>query len=202
MQWNFVNIYKILFPPTDDEKMLEKQTLDTFTQKLRITHINDTLALLSYKDPAVRSAIHLNKFHGHAYAQQLLSHVLYMWLHTYVDTPYIVIPIPLSKQRLRTRGFNQSQVIAERALKNIPTIPIVDKVLIRTKNTPPQTSLQKEARMQNMQEAFIVKDGKQLQDKHVILFDDVVTTGATLHSAKNALMLHSPASVTCVALAH
>ena len=72
----------------------------------------------------------------------------------------------------------------------------------RVRDTRPQTELARNERISNMRKAFIIKQPQQIVGKHIVLLDDVTTTGATLHAAKAALLLHHPASVTCIALAH
>ena len=206
MKLNFVNmyIYKVLFPPTEDEKILIQQSTDSFSKKIKHQNIAGVQTLMPFKDPVVRAAIHTHKFHGNIEAKRLLAHALQTWLITLPESDHLLIPVPLSKQRLRSRGFNQARTIAQEALKNIPSITLTSTILIRTKHTPPQTSLQREQRLSNTLGAFAVNANQQhkITGQDIILFDDVLTTGATLHAAKATLLPHSPASITCVTLAH
>lgn len=194
----------MIFPETDDEKLISKCTESEFLQKLRSRYINDVFILLSFKDGIVRSAVHLNKFHAHPYAQNLLSSVLEAWLTKLPLQQYILIPIPLSAKRERERGYNQVSNVARKAVYLLPQIILKEGILIKGKHTPPQTTLSKQERLKNLQGTFVVLPQQiaSLKDKNVILLDDVTTTGATLREAKAALLLHEPASITCVALAH
>lgn len=93
-------------------------------------------------------------------------------------TPDVIIPVPLHKRRLRWRGFNQAKALArELDLK----IPIVDDVLIRHQNTTPQVKMKnRKQRLENLNDAFSIKNPEVIKNKKVLLIDDVVTTGTTL----------------------
>ena len=99
-----------------------------------------------------------------------------------------VIPVPLHPKRLRQRKFNQSSLLAHALVKGTD-IPVWDKALLRTRNTPPQAGLDRAARLENVQDAFALNHAyaERLRDKTVILLDDVVTTGATVHACCHML---------------
>ena len=98
-----------------------------------------------------------------------------------------VIPVPLHKSRLRKRGYNQSACCAE-GLAETLKIKVVTDNLIRVKATETQTHKSRFERSVNMQEVFTVKDPDSLAGKHILLVDDVVTTGATLEACAAALL--------------
>ena len=104
----------------------------------------------------------------------------------YQDVDFI-IPIPLHPKKEKTRGYNQSHVIAE-GISEIMNIPIAEKCLVRSVFTDTQTKKSREERYQNVKDIFEVKNEEKLAGKHVLLVDDVLTTGATLMSAGKALM--------------
>ena len=95
---------------------------------------------------------------------------------------YIICPIPLSKRRMRWRGFNHSEELA-RILADVFGAPLVCDVIEKTKNTIPQISLSRDQRSENMKGVFLVKNPEALQKKKVLLIDDVYTTGATMEEA-------------------
>ncbi|MGQ8366485.1 ComF family protein [Glaciecola sp. 1036] len=114
--------------------------------------------------------------------------------------PEKLIPIPLSEIRLFKRGFNQAALLAE-DIGKIAKIPVMH-ALKRHKHTRQQSSLGKEARLDNLFDAF--KLVKPLPYKHVCLIDDVVTTGATLSSAVETIKAKTPdikVSIWCMAVA-
>ncbi len=204
MQVRLTSLLQLLFPPSHDELLIDACTEEQFALKLHAhTVLPDISALSSFKDPQMRAALHLCKYHNHPQAAGLLAALLSAWLASQTDS-LVIIPVPLSRARLRQRGHNQVETVARQALRGEARHTVYTDVLYRTRNTSPQTTLRKEQRMQNLAGAFEVRPEKLifLQEKHVILLDDVVTTGATLHSAYTALQSSRASSVQCVALAH
>lgn len=156
--------------------------------------------LLPYQDPSVRALIQACKFHHSPQAAALLSFVLSQWLME-KSTPLTILPIPLSKQRERVRDHNQVATIVSGATPNTPHT-VASDILYRCRDTAPQTSLSRNERLANMEGAFATTKHGNLENQHILLLDDVVTTGATLSAAKTALLPLSPASITTLAMAH
>ncbi|WP_414649845.1 ComF family protein [Dyella sp.] len=92
--------------------------------------------------------------------------------------PDLIVPVPLHRQRLRERGYNQALELA-RPLARLWRIPLRHDVLERSRASAPQTELDAVARRRNVRRAFVVPEGKVLP-RHVAVIDDVMTTGATL----------------------
>ena len=99
----------------------------------------------------------------------------------------VIIPIPLAKKRLRQRGYNQSRLLAE-GISEITHLPIADSVVCRTVFKESQTQLSRLDRQQNVSNVFMLKDGDQLRGRHILLVDDIVTTGATVASCARELL--------------
>lgn len=99
----------------------------------------------------------------------------------------VVIPVPLHKSRLRKRGYNQSMCFAE-GLSEKMRIPIDENNLVRLRATETQTHRSRFSRFENMQEVFTLTNPESLRNKHVLLVDDVVTTGSTLEACGTALL--------------
>lgn len=116
------------------------------------------------------------------------------------DRPDVIVPVPLHKTRMRDRGFNQSALIA-RHFGKIQKVPVSESALLRTRSTPSQTSLKKGQRRKNVAGAFACKNPKQIIGKHVLLIDDVYTTGSTLNECARILKEAGAASVECLAYA-
>ena len=200
---DYNHVLHFLFPLSKDELRIKNCTVAEFVSFQQISKGNGVISLLPYSDSRVRAAIHLAKFHNQSHAKKLLSAVLTSYLSTFNASARTLIPVPLSPQRKRKRGYNQVEEVLKGT--NIPSsITYTPSALHRTKNTVPQTTLSREKRLDNMAEVFEVpyKGIPLIQGKRILLIDDVTTTGATLHAAKAELLLHSPASVTCIALAH
>ena len=100
------------------------------------------------------------------------------------DGPSALVPIPLAPKRLRQRGYNQSEMLA-RALARQWRIPVLVDLLVRTRETPTQTTLTPETRLANVAGAFTA--GTAARWATLVLVDDVFTTGATLAEAARAL---------------
>lgn len=98
--------------------------------------------------------------------------------------PDCIIPIPLHRQRLCQRGFNQSIEIAKHIART-KKIPLLRNALTRIKKTTPQTELSAHDRLHNLTGAFTYRPRKQY--KHIVLFDDVITTGSTMKAAIEAI---------------
>lgn len=98
----------------------------------------------------------------------------------------LVIPVPLHKNRLRQRGFNQSLALAKAFAKK-HRLQLDFSSLIRSINTLPQTGLTKKLREENIKGAFILRDVKKIQNKSVIIVDDVYTTGSTIKECSRVI---------------
>ncbi len=124
------------------------------------------------------------KFHQGLAAGRLLSQ-LAADAFAAADRPQALVPIPLHRARLRARGYDQALELA-RPLASALELPLRDDLLQRARHTAPQSRLDAGARRRNLRGAFTVRAHAPLPT-HVALFDDVMTTGATLHAAAHAL---------------
>ena len=99
----------------------------------------------------------------------------------------VLIPIPLHKKKEYQRGFNQAKLICE-GMAEVLQIPINDEAVQRIRFTTSQTDKSREERMENVKDCFKVIDPTSLEGKHILLVDDVLTTGATLSSCAGELL--------------
>lgn len=112
----------------------------------------------------------------------------------------VIVPVPLSKERERQRGYNQSEWIAK-GISEITSIKIYNNFIVRTKVTPSQTSLKLHERLESVQGAFQLKDTHDLIGKHILLVDDVLTTGATLLACAETIAKIPKTKISIVTLA-
>lgn len=98
----------------------------------------------------------------------------------------IIIIVPISEQRKRERGYNQSELIAKEISK-ILEIKIVKNVIYKIKNIPPQSSLNRQQREENIKGAYKVTNIKKLYNKKILLIDDIYTTGNTINECAKVL---------------
>ncbi len=170
--------------------------------------LNDGLSctsLLVYKDKSVGACIREAKFHGDARAFSLLSCILSDYLTSFIGEDkallgdIIFVPIPLSKRRIRERGFNQVTRLLKEVKKEIPSL-MISECVKRVRDTKPQTSLIQKERVENLRGAFVAETLSPLP--HYILVDDVTTTGTTLKEGAAALRAAGAKNISCLTLAH
>lgn len=144
--------------------------------------LDASFAALTYANPLDRLLPRL-KFHNNLASARLLSGLMTQ-AAAHWPRPQAIIPIPLHRSRLRQRGFDQALELA-RPLAHALKLPLRTDLLQRQRATCAQTRLSAAARRRNLRQAFAVNATDLPQ--HVALLDDVMTTGATLHSAAKAL---------------
>ena len=99
----------------------------------------------------------------------------------------VIIPVPLHKKRLKQRGYNQSTCFAEGLAQKLNAV-VDDTSLIRARATETQTKKGRFTRFENMQEVFTVIDPEKLKNQHILLVDDIITTGSTLEACAVELL--------------
>jgi predicted amidophosphoribosyltransferase len=99
---------------------------------------------------------------------------------------YIFIPVPLEKKKLKQRGFNQAEEIGKELSKFLK-ISLLNNVLAKIKETPPQVDLSDEERKENIKGVFIVRNGDLIKNRKILLVDDIYTTGSTLEECAKVL---------------
>ncbi len=138
---------------------------------------DQTLSSLIYNKPISR-LIGKFKFSAKLVNGQLLSHLLADYIEQKgVHLPKLIIPVPLHRARLQQRGFNQALELA-RPLSRRLGIPVAHDIVMRSRATPPQTSLEQKARYKNIRGSFEMRE--RIAHSHVAIVDDVITTGATI----------------------
>jgi ComF family protein len=113
----------------------------------------------------------------------------------------LMIPIPILHSKINSRGYNQSQVIAI-GMQQVWNRPIFSDVLIKRSWSNSQTKKNRKARLQQIPDLFLLKKPTSIKGKHILLVDDVLTTGATLEAAIATLMIGSPASISVAVAAY
>jgi ComF family protein len=161
-------------------------------------------ATFSYynKGSRIRTLIHNLKYKGikeigfelgRIYGQSLKS-------SGFTDEIDLIIPVPLHRSKKRMRGFNQSEVISN-GIADVTGLPVDIKSLVRATVSETQTRRSRYERWTNVEGIFCVSDPDGLRGKHVLLVDDVITTGSTIESCANELIKVDGVKVSVVALA-
>jgi len=138
---------------------------------------------------AIRDLIHGLKYYRKSWNVTPLVQIVRMVFddERLTDKPAVLVPVPLHSLRVRERGYNQAELLA-RALGRVSGFPVVN-MLRRTRPTTTQTHFDRAHRLKNLRGAFAVKTGISLPDEcHIILVDDVFTTGATLDECARTLV--------------
>ncbi|MBL7745859.1 MAG: ComF family protein [Chitinophagaceae bacterium] len=110
-----------------------------------------------------------------------------------------LVPLPLFPVKERKRGYNQATILCE-GMAGAMEIPVLDKVIARPQHTETQTKKGRIERWKNMDGKFILKNPEAIHNKHLLLVDDVVTTGATLEACGNALLQAENVQLSIAAL--
>ena len=112
----------------------------------------------------------------------------------------LILPVPLHRVKQRQRQFNQANLLAK-ALSCAFTKPVLDKQLMRIKSGPAQVNLSQAQRLKNVQDAFKVKNARLVNNKNILLVDDVFTTGATVNECAKVLVRAGANRVDVLSLA-
>lgn len=155
--------------------------------------------LYSYSQ-RVRGSIHRFKFGGRAYYGRVYGRMLAMVLLRENVTAELITWVPVSKKRLDKRGYDQSRIIAESIAGELG-IPCVG-TLTKVRHTPSQTTLSSAAeREANVKNAFQVMEPDLVAGKHILLVDDILTSGATLTECAEKLLLSGAERIECAVVA-
>jgi ComF family protein len=118
-------------------------------------------------------------------------------------TDPLIVPIPLSKKRLKERGFNQAEILAEELAKINPSLALEKNVLCKIKDTANQARLKnRNERLKNLKGCFEVRNPELIKNKNIILIDDVSTTGATMTEARKVLQNSGAGKIIGLTFAH
>lgn len=149
----------------------------------------------------VATAIKDYKYHDKTYWARYFGEHMAQKLATVADLPDCITYIPLHWFRHLHRGYNQSQEVAE-TLSSHLNIPC-KRILVRVKLTRQQAGLRRRERLKNLKRAFKVRSGKAdyVKDRHILLIDDVLTTGATLQAAAIELKRAGARKISIICIA-
>lgn len=164
-------------------------------------HFRHAVAVLRSRG-VVRDMIHRLKYGGETWLLGPLGEFLHDGLEDerLAGRPIdALVPVPLHPRRRRERDYNQAALLAG-ALRRATRIPVLD-ALKRERYTVTQTHFDRRQRMQNLRDAFSLRQNAPVQGKHLLLIDDVFTTGSTLDECARTLQLAGSASVTALTLA-
>jgi len=171
------------------------------TADLAVGFFNGIQYLVPYQDPVMQTLIKQTKYQADRTAAGQLA--LYLdWFVDRVQAECVIIPMPISYQRWRARGYNHIELICRHSQHGSK---MRTKLLTKVRHTPQQTQVTKTERLQQQAGTFSCAPAKcSTLPRTVIFLDDVVTTGATMTAARAAIQPHLPPNtkLICLALAH
>ena len=192
---------EMLLPYTHFSKMAINPIDKIFWGRAQIQQANAILYFT--KDSIVQKIIFELKYKQNKKAGYLLGRIIAQdILSTHSENPFLfLIPIPISKKKQRKRGFNQCQIICE-GIIDYGVNGVIFNGLHKIKNTVTQTHKDRLERSLHNSPVFILKNGSLLQDKPIMIVDDVITTGSTLEAAYHCLKAANPASISVTTAAY
>lgn len=201
-----------VLPPKKDVALARTLTPAYIKGAMRIRLAKEPwlLALFEYQDPGIRALVRAVKFSGETRALPILaesaSEILTDMIADKVNmagwsTP-LLVPMPASKKRIRERGYNQAERIAEAFLPYIKeSVQYAPRALARH-DRKSQVEVERAERGKNIRNAFYVPRPEFVSGKQVILIDDVVETASTMKDARRALFAAGVSDVLGIALSH
>ena len=165
--------------------------------------IERAAAFFSYDTAETRELIHRMKYHdtpdigselGRHFAKELTN-------TGFFDGIDLIIPVPLSRKRLSRRGYNQSEYIAK-GISQVTGIRVDTSVIKRTVDNPSQTQKEFADRLENVRNIFSLCKSEAVKGKHVLIIDDVITSGATVTSCGKELVKAGDVRISVLSLAY
>lgn len=149
---------------------------------------NATSLFVFEKEGKVQALLHALKYENQKALGVLLGELFFKDLqHSgFFENVDVIVPVPLHKNKLRLRGYNQSACFAS-GISNASEIALDTSTLVREQETSTQTKKKKYERWENVKNVFALTSAEAFENKHILLVDDVVTTGATIEAAWLAL---------------
>lgn len=186
-------------PKTNYHKEISNPVSQLFWGRTKVEFA--TAYFMFSKGSKYQGMMHKFKYHGYKEIGFVLGKALGNQLkNSFFNQVDVIIPVPLHKSKLKKRGYNQSEWIAN-GLSETLQKPVDVKSFIRSVATETQTRKSRFERWKNVKNIFKITNEKALEGKHVLLVDDVVTTGSTLEACTNVILKVKNTKVSIAALA-
>ena len=204
----FINFFNLFFPRTClcCERLListENQICTTCFHHLSLTNfvnsVNNPVEKIFWGRAKIEAATAFLYFQKKENTQKILHEIKYNG--NIKLAKFMGNPIPLHPKKKKKRGYNQSEEIAKGIIKHFPR-EIITNCLIRTNNTETQTKKKRISRWVNVVDKFEIINTETIKGKHILLIDDVITTGATLDACAQTLLSAPNVKVSIATLAY
>lgn len=172
------------------------------SEKYKNKSFNEHIYLFKYEGK-IRKLIIDYKFNDKAYLSNFFTKIIIKneKICRKIKSYDIIIPVPIHKKRKNERGYNQSELIAKKIAKNINELELVTDCLIKEKNTVAQSTLTKQQRKQNVKQVYKIGNKEKIQNKKIILLDDIYTTGATAEECSKILKQNGAKEILVLTIA-
>ncbi|MGN1299441.1 MAG: ComF family protein [Candidatus Scatovivens sp.] len=161
---------------------------------------NEIIYLFKYSN--IRNLILRYKFGNQSYLYNTFSSIILKNKNLCRKLKFydIIIPVPMFNKKKKRRGYNQTELISKKLSKFLGIL-VSTNTLIKIKNTKTQSTLKEKSRYENVKNAFCIINDKLIKNKNVILFDDIITTGATIEECSIVLKEHGAKNIIVLAIA-
>ena len=178
---HFCVFCQVNLPFTDHFEIADNTFMRHFYGRIRL----ESGASLFYftKGSRVQDMLHKLKYRGrHEVGRNLGKMAAEKWISSvHCPMPDVIIPVPVTHEKKKKRGYNQAQMMAEGIAAEMKLF-ITEDCLIKTSETDSQTLKSRSERLKNVQAAFTLNEENTLAGQHILLVDDVITTGATIEA--------------------
>lgn len=178
-------------PLTDHFVMLPNRFERHFIGRV---NINFGAALLEfYKFGITQALVHRLKYEGRAEIGEKLGRMAGNRMNNHSWTSHIdyIVPVPLHWRKMRKRGYNQAEKFAK-GIQEVTGLPILNHILTKPVDNTSQTNKSRVHRMANVESTYEMNQSMNLAGRHVLIVDDIITTGATLEACANAIAKKEP----------
>lgn len=161
---------------------------------------DEQIYLFKYKD--IRNLILRYKFNNQSYLNNTFANIILKnkKLCRKIKIYDIIIPVPMFHKKKKNRGYNQTELITSKIAKCLG-IYTNNNILIKSKNTKTQSTLKEKNRYENIKNAFSIKNNELIKNKNIILFDDIITTGATVNECSKILKQNGVKNILVLSIA-
>ena len=182
------------------EKVLIDLMENDFNKDINYDIINK-FHIFRYED-VIRKLIIQYKFNDKSYLYKMFCEFILKdkKAFDFIKSYDIIIPVPIHKKRMKKRGYNQSELIVKELAKRVKIEPGI-KILVKTINNKPQSTLSGKLRKENTKNVYKLIDQEKINNKKILLFDDIYTTGATANECILELKKAEPKKIGIITLA-
>lgn len=174
-------------PHTGFECIANNPTHHIFTGRMKVSAAHSEFYF--EKGKSIQRLVHALKYKGRKDIGLMLGKITAVSLlkNNQYDNIDVIIPVPMTKVKIKKRGYNQAAVIAE-GMSEVLKVPVNNNVLVKSKKTSTQTKKHRTERWLNIDGSFEINNHDELINKNILLVDDVITTGASLEACGHCLL--------------